>query len=109
MQAAHIYRAYLRYETMRVVAPYFVIAGNKTLVHSVQSRVWTAHATSAKGEYMALFNVSDSPIDMECTWQASGLAARKHPARSLAPQEIGTLSGLRMTLRPHASVIYRIE
>lgn len=83
---------------------------NKALIHTSRSWVWTARATSAEGEYVALFNVSDSPLTMKYTWQDLGLAAGKHRVRNLWRQaNLGRASGLKVTLRPHASVIYRVE
>lgn len=84
--------------------------GNKALIHTPKSWVWTAQANSAKGEYVALFNVSDSPLDMKYTWQALGLSAGKHLARDLWLQKnLARTSGVKVTLAPHASALYRVE
>jgi hypothetical protein len=72
--------------------------------------LWTARATSAKGNYVALFNLSDSPLDMHYTWQQLGLAAGKHGARDLwLHKNLGDDSGIKVTLAPHASALYRVE
>jgi hypothetical protein len=85
-------------------------ANNKALIHTSQSWVWTALATSAKGEYVALFNISDRPLTMEYTWQDLGLAAGKHRVRDLwLHNNRDGISGLKVLLRPHASAIYWVE
>ena len=84
--------------------------GNKALIHTPKSWVWTAQASSANGEYVALFNVSDAPLDMNFTWQELGLPAGKHVARDLwLHKDLGSTSVLSVTLAPHASALYRVE
>lgn len=83
---------------------------NKSLIHTPKSWVWTAHATSAKGDYVALFNVSDNPLKMHYTWRDLGLPAGKHIARDLwQHKKLGETGGIRTTLAPHASALYRVE
>ncbi|MHB1960041.1 MAG: glycoside hydrolase family 27 protein [Acidobacteriaceae bacterium] len=84
--------------------------GNKALIHTQKSWVWTAQAASAKGEYVALFNVSDAPLDMNFTWQELGLPAGKHVARDLwLHKNLSSASGVKIALAPHASALYRVE
>ena len=83
---------------------------NKAFLHTSQGWVWTARATSAKGEYIALFNVTDHPLNVEFTWQNLGLTAGQHSARDLwLHKDLGHTSGIKVTLRPHASTLYRVE
>jgi hypothetical protein len=83
---------------------------NKALIHTPKSWIWTAQAASAKGEYVALFNVSDAPLDMNFTWQELGLPAGKHVARDLwMHKNLSSASGVKITLAPHASALYRVE
>jgi alpha-galactosidase len=80
------------------------------LIHTPQSWVWTARATKAKGKYVALFNVSDSPLNLKYSWQKLGLGAGDHVARDLwLHTTLGRTSGVNVTLAPHASVLYRVE
>ena len=84
--------------------------GNKGSMPTPKIWVWTAQATSAQGEYVALFNVSDAPLDMNYTWLDLGLPAGKHASHDLwLHKNLGTSSGVRVTLAPHASVLYRVE
>ena len=83
---------------------------NKALIHTPQSWVWTALATTAKGEYVALFNVSDGPLNLKYSWQTLGLSAGEHTARDLwLHKNLGRTSGVEVTLPPHASMLYRVE
>ncbi|MBW4026234.1 MAG: glycoside hydrolase family 27 protein [Acidobacteria bacterium] len=93
-----------------VIAVNQASTGNQALMHTPQSWIWTAKATSAKGEYVALFNVSNGPLDMEYTWQDLGLAAGKHTARDLwQHKDLGSSTGVKVKIAPHASVLYRVE
>lgn len=84
--------------------------GNAALLHTPQSWVWTARATSTKGEYVALFNVSDGPLTMKYTWQKLGLGAGKHSARDLwLHKDLGSTAGVEVELAPHSSVIYLVK
>jgi hypothetical protein len=84
--------------------------GNQARMLTPASWLWTARATSEKGDYVALFNISDSPLDRHYTWQDLGLAAGKHGARDLwLHKNLGSVSGIQVTLAPHASALYRVE
>ncbi len=84
--------------------------GNKALMNTPQSWVWTARASSANGKYMALFNVSEAPLKMSYSWSELGLSAGKHATRDLwLHKDLGETSGVNITLAPHASVLYRVD
>lgn len=84
--------------------------GNQARLHTAATWIWTARATSAKGEYVALFNVGNAPLDMQYTWQALGLSPGKHAARDLwLHKNKGKTAGIEVRLAPHASTLYRVE
>ncbi|MHB1936700.1 MAG: glycoside hydrolase family 27 protein [Acidobacteriaceae bacterium] len=84
--------------------------GNKALIHTPKSWVWIAHANSTKGEYVALFNIGDTPLDVNCTWRDLGLPAGKHVARDLwQHKNVGGTGGISIILAPHASALYRVK
>ena len=84
--------------------------GNKVLMHTPETWAWTAQATSAKGEYIALFNVGDGPLDMNYTWQQLGLPRGKHVARDLwLHRNLDSAGGVKVMLAAHASALYRVE
>ena len=81
---------------------------NHARLHTPTTWVWTARAK--KSEYVALFNVSDAPIDLHYTWRDLGIAPGRHGLRDLwLHKELGSTSGIKLTLAPHASVLYRVE
>jgi hypothetical protein len=84
--------------------------GNRAVLHTSTTWVWTARATAAKGEYVALFNVSDTRIDLHYTWHDLGIRAGKHMVRDLwLHKDLGDTDGIRVVLAPHASALYRVE
>ena len=84
--------------------------GNQARLHTKTAWVWTARATSAKGEYVALFNVSDAPIDLSYTWHDLGISSGKHQVHDLwLHRVLDQTQGINVTLAPHASVLYRVE
>jgi hypothetical protein len=84
--------------------------GNQARLHSAAMWVWTARATSAKGNYVALFNVSDAPADLHYTWRDLDIAAGSHVVRDLwLHKEFGETGGIKVKLAPHASALYRVE
>lgn len=83
---------------------------NQALFHTPTTWVWTARATPEKGEYIALFNVSDAPLDMQYAWHVLGLSPGRHVVRDLwLHQEVGNTPGIKVTLAPHASALYRVQ
>ena len=84
--------------------------GNKGWMPTPKTWVWTARAATTPGEYVALFNVSDGPLQIHSTWQKLGLPAGKHAVRDLwLHKNLGESTGVTLTLAPHASVLYRVE
>jgi alpha-galactosidase len=83
---------------------------NQARLHTPTTWVWTARATSKKGDYVALFNVSDAPIDLHYTWHDLGITPGTHVVRDLwLHKEVGDTEGIKVTLAPHASALYRVE
>ncbi|MES2219673.1 MAG: glycoside hydrolase family 27 protein [Acidobacteriota bacterium] len=83
---------------------------NQLRVHTATTWVWTARATSRKGEYVALFNVSDAPIELHYTWHDLGIPFGSHKVRDLwVHQQLKTPEGIKVTLPPHGAKMYRVE
>jgi alpha-galactosidase len=83
--------------------------GNHPVVQSAKTVVWTAAAEDGRGHYLAVFNLADSPRTVNYPWQALGLKPGKYRVRDLwERKDLGDESGLRVDLRPHASVLYRV-
>jgi len=81
----------------------------RALVTSTDRAVWTAQPPTGTGLYVALFNLSDRPVRMQYSWSDLGLPAQTYTTRDLwAHQEIGAPMNFNVTLRPHASALYRL-
>ena len=83
---------------------------NKALLHTPTTWVWTARATSTKGDYVALFNVSDATIHLNYTWRDLGIPSGSYAVHDLWLHKVlGETDGIKVTLAPHASALYRVE
>lgn len=83
---------------------------NQVRLHTPATWVWTARATSVKGDYVALFNVSDAPANLHYTWRDLGIAAGRHAVRDLwLHKELLETDGIQVKLAPHASALYRVK
>ena len=70
--------------------------------------IWTARPEAGQGSYVAVFNISDTAQTLSYAWSALGLAASSYRLRDLWQHaEIGSAAALKVTLSPHASVLYR--
>ena len=71
--------------------------------------IWTAKPEQGAGNYVAVFNVSDTEQTIQYDWKAFGMTPSSYQVRDLwAGKELGTVPSLNVTLRPHASALYRV-
>ena len=83
---------------------------NQARLNTPRTWVWTARATSTKGDYVALFNMSDAPIDLHYTWHDLGIPSGRHVVHDLWQHQVcGKTQEIRVVLAPHASALYRVE
>ena len=82
--------------------------GNRALINEPTRAVWTAAPADGAGQYVALFNLSDSPQTLE--FKLSDLSLRPQTTyrqRDLwEHRDLGPAGRLKVPLRPHASVLY---
>jgi hypothetical protein len=70
---------------------------------------WLSKPESGTGYYLAVFNISGGAEDIDYRWKAFGLPAAEYKVRNLWERaEIGSATGVKLTLRPHACVLYRL-
>ena len=70
---------------------------------------WTAGAPDGKAKYVAVFNIADAAKDVDLPWAAMGLSPGNMAARDLwAGKSLGSLAGVKLSLKPHASVLYKV-
>jgi len=84
-------------------------SGRKPVISTDSAVVWTSRPDDGKGYYVAVFNLSDAAQTLTYDWQRLELPAGTYAVRDLWEQkELGNASSLKVTLRPHASVLYRV-
>jgi alpha-galactosidase len=71
--------------------------------------VWLAQAGSGDGQYLAVFNLTDSKAVKRYEWKALGLTEAAYQLRDLwEHKDLGPAGALTVTLPPHGSVLYRL-
>ncbi len=70
---------------------------------------WTADVPSSDARYVAVFNTTDTDQNINLPWTAVGLRGAPTAIRDLwQRQDEKSTATLHTTLRPHASVLYRV-
>lgn len=83
---------------------------NRALVNDPKRAVWMAAVPRGSDVYVALFNLSDVPQTLDYTWSGLGLSGGSYRQRDLwEHHDLAPAERLRVTLRPHASVLYRVS
>jgi alpha-galactosidase len=86
--------------------------------HSTWSRVvfendkivaWFAQPTRGKGNYVAAFNLQETPQKARLAWKEMSLPEGKYLLRNLwQHNDLGAATALEVDLPPHGSVLYRV-
>ncbi|MGA8028441.1 MAG: glycoside hydrolase family 27 protein [Bryobacteraceae bacterium] len=72
--------------------------------------VWVAKSESRPSLYIALFNLSDQSRTIDYPLQNLGTSAVSYSVRDLwARKDLGSTDRLKITLPPHASMLYRLS
>jgi alpha-galactosidase len=83
-------------------------SGNRQVLERGNIRVWSADAPGAKDKYAAAFNLGDAAETIQLTWADIGISIADPAVRDLwQHKDLGRQRNLDITLRPHASVLYR--
>jgi alpha-galactosidase len=73
-------------------------------------RVWMADGAKAGERYSAVFNLGEATESVDLAWSDIGISVRRAAVRDLwARKSVGLMNGIRVQLRPHASVLYAIQ
>jgi hypothetical protein len=73
-------------------------------------RVWVADGARQGEKYVALFNLGETAGDFSVRWKDAGLSNSTQEVRDLLNHKsLGSLPGLHVNLRPHASVLYKLS
>jgi alpha-galactosidase len=85
-------------------------SGNRQILERGNFRVWLADAAESKDKYAAAFNLGDAVETIDLNWTQLGTQIANPAVRDLwLHKNLGRQKNLDLTLRPHASVLYRIS
>jgi alpha-galactosidase len=91
-------------------------SGNRpvTEVNTDKTVVWLADAAPSDaghgGQYLAVFNLTESKTEVRFEWKDLGLSGTKYALRDLwERKDLGTAGVLTVTLPPHGSILYRLS
>jgi len=72
-------------------------------------RVWVAGGPRRGERYLAIFNLADTAQDVNLPWNDAGVPRSLKDVRDLwTHRSLGALPSAQLSLRPHASVLYRV-
>jgi len=86
-------------------------SGGHEVLERMDFRVWLAYGTAPGEYYVAVFNLSDDGIrrDVTVPWFDIGILGSVTAVRDLwAHKSVEETGSLKMSLRPHASALYRV-
>jgi alpha-galactosidase len=84
--------------------------GNRQLSRSGSTVVWTATPESGAGQYVAVFNLGETPQTITYNWKDLALPEGKHAIRDLwARKDLGSASSLKASVPTHGAMLYRIR
>jgi alpha-galactosidase len=82
---------------------------HKPVISTETAVVWTAAPEDGRGYYVAVFNLADKEQTLTYDWTKLGLPKSSYLVRDLwNSRDLGNAAVLKVTLRPHAAVLYRI-
>ncbi|HLN00023.1 MAG TPA: glycoside hydrolase family 27 protein [Bryobacteraceae bacterium] len=85
--------------------------GNRPLITTNGTVIWTASPPNDKGHYLAIFNRGDGVENIALEWNEVGLSLSKgYVLRDLwEHKDLRPATSLKLTLQPHACVLYRVS
>jgi alpha-galactosidase len=82
---------------------------HRPVVSTDSAVVWTAKPDDGRGYYVAVFNLGDKEQTLTYDWTKLDLPKSSYAVRDLwNSQDLGNAASLKVTLRPHAAVLYRV-
>lgn len=83
---------------------------NRPVVTTDNTVVWTARGENWEDHYIAVFNISEAEQSLHYEWKDLGLTAGDYKLHDLwSGSNKPKLTSLNVTLRPHASALYRVS
>jgi hypothetical protein len=83
---------------------------NHAVVTAKEAAAWVAQPDSGEGYFVAVFNRSAAPQEMQYSWKALGLSGSNYSLRDLwSHKDLGSADSITVTLPPHASILYAVS
>jgi hypothetical protein len=83
--------------------------GNRPVIETANTVVWTAKPEQGAGSYVAVFNLADTAQTVHLAWKELQLSGASYKVRDLwEKKNIGKAATLDVKLPPHASVLYKV-
>jgi hypothetical protein len=85
--------------------------GNRPLMTTNGTTIWTARPQKGMGVYLAIFKRDEGKENVRLGWNEVGLVSGKeYRIRDLwGHKDLGRATSLNFPLRPHACVLFRVE
>ncbi len=85
-------------------------SGNHQVIEEGNLRAWIADVPGSKDHYLAVFNLGNDVLKVDLPWSKVGISAFILEVRDLWQRtSLGEKDRLLVTLRPHASALFRIS
>jgi hypothetical protein len=85
-------------------------SGNHPVIGTDKTVIWLAQSGSGNGQYLAIFNISESNATLRSEWKDIGLAGKVYKIRDLwEHKDLDPASSITVTLPPHACGLYRVS
>jgi hypothetical protein len=83
---------------------------NRPVISTDKTVAWVAHASTGDGQYLAIFNISESRADLRFEWKDLALSEKAYRLRDLwEHKNLGPARSLALTLPSHGSALYRLS
>ncbi|MGA3087571.1 MAG: glycoside hydrolase family 27 protein [Terriglobales bacterium] len=84
--------------------------GNHAVINTDETVVWLAQSESGDGQYLAIFNISESTAVLRYQWKDLGLAGKVYKLHDLwQHKDLESAGSVTVTLPPHSSALYRVS
>ncbi len=82
---------------------------NRAVINTQTTAIWTAKPEDGTGFYLAVFNIGDAEQTVHYEWKDLGLTIGKYYLQDLWDSAGSEATDLTVKLRPHASMLYKVE
>jgi alpha-galactosidase len=82
---------------------------NHPVISTDKTVAWLAQSESENGQYLAIFNISESSSTLRYEWKNLGLTGKAYKLRDLwEHKDMGEAGSMAVTLPAHGSILYRL-